>query len=338
MNNRTILVIGANGALGQQIVQQLELRNVNIVHGIYNKEQLGDAARFVDVNDASTINAAIKGIDVVVVAVRQREPLVQKACVAIGIPCIDVTVEYEFSEKVRDACADSTVPLVMMCGFFPGLSGVLAESLASQFDEVRSISVGLLQNTNAKVGATGVADMLRKITQPITSNELKTAAFSQTKKIDFGYDVGEITTRMMPYDERIVLFNRYPGAAVEYYTAWNNKAFTRLIYILQKTKLLTLLLNWHVPLVPKHDPTKPQTVHLTTIVTGAINGIPTTKAINLRADSDYVTTARFVAAAVQKIGNDSSKLRGVVFPLEFVKVADVMTMLGDKVEYRIEHV
>lgn len=329
-----ILVIGAGGALGSQIVQQLEQRGETVIKGIYGDNiENTNSTRYVDVSSEPTIAEAVKGVGLVVVAVKQRQPLVQNVCVFANIPCVDVTVDYSFTEQVLDEYQDiDDAQLLVMCGFFPGLSAVMVESLASQFDEVSDITVGLLQNTNAKVGKTGVTDMLRKVTQPVEDGDTKIPAFSQSKQIDFGYDTGAVKVRLIRYDERLLLKQRYPDAVVGYYTAWNNKSFTRLIGVLQKTRILQFLLAKNVPLVPNHNPAKPETVHLAVVVTGSLNGEVVTKRVQLRADSDYVTTARFVAIAAQLVLTRQISISGVAFPFERIKLDDVVGKLGDDVE------
>lgn len=329
------LIIGGTGALGSRIREALSTDpSIDIYIGAYDQEtDTKNHIVYCDVNDIKSIKQAIQNMDVVIVATRQKTPNVQAVCAETGTLCIDVTVEFDFVQSIIDKYEnDAKARLVVMCGFFPGFSAVIANYLATQFDDVQDIKIALLQNTNAKVGRTGVADMLRKVSQNVELDGNTVKGFSKPYDVDFGFTVPTVTTRLVRYDERKALQRTFPNAAIGYYTAWNSRMFSSLISLLRKTGILSFLLNHNVKLVPKHNPNKPETVYLTVEATGTKAGTQTTKKVHLKTASDYGITGKFIAAAAKNISFRKTNGFGVAFPYELISFDEIVTALGDGVE------
>ncbi|MGJ9371484.1 hypothetical protein [Nesterenkonia sp. CF4.4] len=89
---RRILVVGSSGVLGQQICAALLThRDVTLIRGVHSRSAPG--ALRVDVGEETSIRVAAASVDLVVVAVPQPQPRVQRVCAELGIPCIDVSHE-----------------------------------------------------------------------------------------------------------------------------------------------------------------------------------------------------------------------------------------------------
>lgn len=127
-------------------------------------------------------------MDIVVVAVKQRNPHIQKRCIENKILCIDVTPFYDFAEKVYElnqSAENNKIGSVIMSGFFPGLSGLMIKEAISDFQEITEINVGLLQSTNAKAGISGILDMLKIIDQPVTFQNETLSGFTKKEECIF---------------------------------------------------------------------------------------------------------------------------------------------------------
>ena len=133
----SILVLGASGGLGQHICREvirqfgpgaLAVGDYKPARGQQTAQRLGEGVSFVhvDAHDPHSLCAALQDdVSAVVVAVQQREPLAQIACIEAGISCLDVTVQPDFIAQVRQL--DAPAVSIVMAGLFPGLSGVMAK-------------------------------------------------------------------------------------------------------------------------------------------------------------------------------------------------------------------
>ena len=177
-----ILVVGAAGGVGRKICKEvcrqighgaLIVSDYKTARGQELARALGKgvSCRFVDVNDGESIKKAIAGVDAVIVAAQQKEPLVQAICTQYRIVCLDITFSPDFLHKVerlQGKASSQGAVLVVAAGLFPGLSGIMAKYACEICQNVESIDVAMLQNTNASAGPTGIADMLGLFAQPVT--------------------------------------------------------------------------------------------------------------------------------------------------------------------------
>lgn len=320
-----ILVIGSSGALGQQICTALlTQREVTLIRGVRSRDEPG--SRRVDVCEETSIRASAAEVDLVVVAVPQDQPRVQRVCAALGIACIDVSHEGALLRATQRELGGSTVPLVMMCGIYPGLSGILAADLVSTFEEVSQIHVGLLQSTNALVGPLGVRDMLGKIAQPVPTRNGLAPGFGLRRRMSFGER--PVPVRLMRCDEREVLLQRLRAGEVRYYTGWSDLRFTSMIAGLRRSGLLRLITRSGVRITPRHDPSVPETIWLTVEASGRRGGKPVTRSAGIQAFSDYGSTALIVAAVAKKLLSAPGP-QGVLVPLDFFTAEDLQAVIDE---------
>lgn len=316
---RRVLVIGASGALGARICDVLAHDGVEPVPGTRSRPRGSEV--HVDATDEATIAAALEGVDVVVVAAPQHRPLVQRVCARERVPCVDVAPHGRLRELARRELAASPVPLVMMGGFFPGMSGVLAGEAAAELDEVDEIRIGLLQSANARVGATGVQDMLRQVAGPVPTLAGSETGFRRRHRMPV--PGARATVRLMRCDERDVLLERFPGSEVAYFTAWSSASLTAAVAGLRALGLLDLLLRTRVGITPRHDPSRPQTVHLSAEAIGTVAGERTRRSPGVTAASDYGATALMVSVLVRHLLADGGRVGGVLVPAELLTLRDL---------------
>ncbi|MBF6350660.1 hypothetical protein IU448_16785 [Nocardia flavorosea] len=267
-------------------------------------------------------------MDAVVVAAPQSEPAVQMACVEARVPCVDVSpsgVLYDLA--VRD-CAGTTVPLVMMCGFFPGLSGVLAAHAALGLDEVHRIDIGLLQSCNARVGSAGVTDMLRAIARPVDVGGRFVRGFGATREFVVGRRI--FVGRAMQYEEAAILSASLGVDHVTYWTAWDSAGLTRAIAMLAKLALIRPILRAGRGITPRHDPRRPETTWLAAEAVGTVAGRPASRRIGAEASSDYGTTAAMAAVVVERLLAGLETQPGILVPKDFLDLEGVEAAFGDR--------
>ncbi|MFA9455999.1 saccharopine dehydrogenase NADP-binding domain-containing protein [Halalkalibacter sp. AB-rgal2] len=242
-----VLVIEATGILGklvcQEILRQLDrsqlvVADYQIERGKQLAQSLSNQTEFcyVDITKRDSIEAAICQVNVVIVALKQKEPAVQKLCIGRGVHCIDVTPFSSFTsqvEQLHNYALEKRVCSITMSGFFPGLSALMVKKAVKQFDEVSNVDVALLQHTNAKAGITGIMDMLQIISEPVTKeNQLTYTGFTRRKKLPFGDCQTLRFVREIHHDEKEFVAEKLGLDSIHYWTAWNNDSFNHLLFIL----------------------------------------------------------------------------------------------------------
>lgn len=142
----SVLVLGAGGTLGRRAARLLAsgLPGARVIGSARRAAALGQGARRADVRDAASLEAALRGVDLVVNAAGpyayDPRPLVQ-ACVAARAHYLDLAEDASFLAAVRAAALDAGaeaagVALVPGCSTVPGL----VELLAQGFRDVEALA------------------------------------------------------------------------------------------------------------------------------------------------------------------------------------------------------
>ncbi|MBB4825606.1 saccharopine dehydrogenase-like NADP-dependent oxidoreductase [Sporosarcina luteola] len=344
MEKKKIMVMGASGVLGQLICREL-LRvfnnQIQLIVTDYKKERgellansMNTEVQFqqLDVNNPENIKLVVNNIDIVVVVVTQLNPFIQEVCIQNKIACIDVSPFYDFAEKVHkfhhNAVNNETVSIVMS-GFFPGLSGLLVKKAIRNFEEVEEVNVGLLQSTNARVGGTGILDMLKIITQPVKDGNHTIPGFTKRRNMKFHSIVQEKEVRRIHHSEIFAIESRQPVKSIQYWTAWDDYMFTKLIACLRRLgfiRLVQKLDNHTISKMIKHDPNKSEMACMTVEVSGIKENRYKTNRVSLSTFSDYHTTAMLTASLAKIM--QRKKWKGVVFPFEIVDLDEVLNEIN----------
>lgn len=335
MNTNKILIVGASGTLGQLVCAQVRrlLPNAKLFVGDYQPERGAATAAQFDAGfrhtdlDAAGLDPVIADMDLVIVAINQRKPRIQELCVRHGNIFIDVTV---FAESVEEAAAlhenavQNNATLVMMAGYFPGLSALLIQETADSTD---SVHVSLIQSTNALAGGAGIRDMLTLISNPIRDGNATRPGFQQKRSIHLNAMYRQFSVREIGHAERDALA-RTLGLDVQYYTGWDKPGFTNFIAFLKSTGLLKLLLARlsaaRFSKIVKHNPNQPENSLL--IVEAESAGRK--KTVALSTFSDYQTTA-ITAVALAKVA--LQKIRpGFFFPFQLTSLDELLPLMDEK--------
>lgn len=344
MSIKRILVIGASGGVGRFICKEVirSFQPSTLVVGDYKIErgqrlahELGKDVvfRYVDIHNSESQITAFKKIDAIIVAVQQRQPVIQSVCLSKRIPCFDITLRGEFIQKVHELNKQASsfdTPLLMMAGLFPGLSGIIIKSIVEQFKSVQQVDVAFLQSINGTTGAMGIADMLGAFAQPVVLNtsthseELK--GFNLTKEFIFPEPFGVSKARLINYDEADVISQKLGIKNINYWTAFNVENFNRVLVFLNRIKILRLFQHpkWRLKLakiieyfknINRH---KNEKISLLVKVTGNVNKKNQIYKVGLIGPSDYGVTALVVVALVKLVVEDKIKSKGVLYPFEIV--------------------
>jgi len=332
VDEKKILVIGASGALGQNICRELGyLKDIKFYVGDYKPRRgsrtankwNADETVYVDAAKEDSIYFAVNGMDAVIAAVSQHEPLIQKVCYQLNIPCIDANSRLSFARKTDELNFPKASPSIMMAGLIPGLSGVLIHELYQSFETVKQIDVFFVQNIHANVGRNGVVDMFDIISEPLPH---KKRAFNNTRHIDI--DEQNFELKQIEHGERKFLMREFNLKKLNYWTGWNNKAFTKGFSFLVQTDLLSQFVPLITSLATKKR-TKDETVYLKVSAKGISDVKLTEKDFVVKSNSDYHITAQMITLLVFKVldrGQDN-QLKGLTFPYEWLNYQDIKRFL-----------
>ncbi|MGZ9585301.1 saccharopine dehydrogenase NADP-binding domain-containing protein [Paenibacillus marinisediminis] len=339
-----IMVVGASGVLGKLVCVEL-LRifdnQIKLVVTDYKAERGKNLAssfaqeveyQHLDVRDEESVKQAVKDIDIVVVVLKQEFPHIQRICIDLKILCVDVTPFYDFVEKVNHLnqnAENNEAGSVVMSGYFPGLSGLMVKKAISNFQEVTEVNVGLLQNTNANVGVSGILDMLTLISQQVIFDNKVISGFTKKRKMHFVNHHEDKEVRLIDHPEKILLKNKLRTNQLNYWTAWNVNAFNKQISLLRRIGFFNIIHkinNQFLSKVVKHNPDQHEDTLLTVEVKGIIDNKEKIKIISLSTFSDYHTTA-MVTASIAKIAQQKH-VKGVVSPFEITNLDEVLSQIN----------
>ncbi len=345
-----IVVIGGSGVLGGMICSELNHlyeRKIRLYIGDYKRDRgVNTAKKYnakfceTNINDADILSKALADMDLVIVAMNQKEPLIQMICKNMAIKCVDVTASYTFVKQVEKLFYnnknDGEATSLLMAGYFPGLSGLLLQSAVKTFDSVEDAKVSLIQSTNAKAGVSGIIDMLKIISENIVTldgeKEVSQPGFHIKRRVhlpnhDKGYEVRQIS-----HSEKKLMDDTIGIKNLTYWTAWNQSYFNSVIGFLKSTGLLNYIINKVKPETlnkyVKHDEGKNEESMLIVELQGYKEGVISKKTYVIKVGSDYGTTAKVVAALSKLVLEKDNK--GVCLPLHLSNLDEILGIISSE--------
>ena len=342
---KRVLLIGAGGGLGQMVAErfaELLPNEYQVVLGDIDPGNLealsrktGGIPRQVNARDRESMRNALTDVDAVVVTMKQPAPLIQEVCMEAGIPSLDVAVFGEHVKKVRALPSTASgAPCLLLAGFFPGLSGILVNEAIGGFDNVDRVDLTLIQNTNARVGLTGIRDMLQILTRPVPDlgGPGVIPGFSQKRRVKIpGEDW--LPVRRIDHYEEWILKEHWPEVAFASWTGWNRPSFSAMLSLLNRVGLLSWLVQGRRQLLGvalRHRPDRGEDAWLVVEVSGKQGGRAMERGLALRAPSDYGTAARMAVGLIPHLLEYPGQ--GVVFPFEMVTMESILSTLGGSLQ------
>ncbi|TVR72793.1 MAG: NAD-dependent epimerase/dehydratase family protein [Spirochaetaceae bacterium] len=352
-----ILVAGGTGAVGRHICREV-VRTLGpraLVVGDYNLDRGRDFSRSIsesagvaelDVSDRRSVERATEGVDAVIVAVRQLEPVVQAVCTERGIHSVDIVPDTPLARSVfspvhgdfRSAGGAGMNPLsgVVGAGLIPGLSGLMARHMIEKTRAAGSnptgpiVQVSLLQRKNGTAGAAGIADMLGLFARPLEYEGRRVPGFTLRRVTRFPPPFGDRTMRLVAFPEATDVRSHFGIEGVHYWTAFDNEPFNRTIGTLNRlgvlnrfrrpgggARLATFLARGKARAVTRAV-TREETVAL-----AAESG---DFAVSLTAPSDYGGTAIAAVAMTRTLLARGIPDYGVVLPFQLFSLAQIAGM------------
>lgn len=347
MSKKSILVIGAAGELGTLICKEIstyykEFWNLHV--GDYQLErghklaaQYGGDFSLIDLNNRNHMINLLASIDAVIVAIKQKEPMIQHYCFETNTLCVDVSAFASFANKVEalykknlqtKACS------IIMAGFFPGLSGILLKDAINQMDTVDKVDISLVQNTSAIAGVTGMMDMFNIIHQPVSVSDdqanKNVHGFSVKRNVKPNQANKKHTVRLIHHSEKELLTKDFQTNKINYWTGWDNSLFNKTIAMLIKTKWFKKWIQKpnhpRLKKLRKNNKPKNETAYLIVSANGTKYESNINVEWHLKTFSDYGITA-IMATVITELALNSN-VAGVFHPANLFKWKDVSSKLN----------
>jgi hypothetical protein len=353
-----ILVAGGTGSVGRHVCAEVvrTLGPGSLVVGDYDPARGREYARSIsgsvdtvelDVHDRGTVDRGTDGVDAVIVAVRQFEPVVQTVCTEKGIPSVDIVPDTPLAASLfspHEAHPEwERLSGVVAAGLIPGLSGLMARHVIETSpvtDDApgdRVIHVSLLQRKDGTAGAAGIADMLGLFARPVTYEGRRVRGFSRKRITAFPPPFGERTVRLVAFPEAADVGHAFGLDHVRYWTAFDVESFNRTIGTLNR---LGILNRFATPgggarLARRLASSKAGTVagdETVALVAEARGSM-----VRLTVPSDYGGTAMAAVAMTRALLSDGPPDCGVVTPFQLFTLDRILGLIESS-ELRVEMV
>lgn len=309
------LVIGADGSLGSLIYQRAAdvFGAQSVIAGYYQSDERIKAVspdaitRQLDARDTASLEQAMQGVDCVLAAVPQHEPLIQQVAARLGVHSVDVSADYGVARQAVQTI-DSPDSVQLVCaGQAPGVTGLMARELHQQTGQ--PVTVGFLLADGGRSGRVGVADMLGQMNQ----------SPHQPERFTY-HGVGTRYATPIEHSEMDVAGSGSDIVPMRAVVAFENKFQNSAIRLLKRLGLLGVLYGNQqlLGLLAKSDKSTDDEV----IYLGATSA---DRRLDVRSQSDYMVAA-YSAAAFAQLALEQ-QLRGVGIPAQYVTLDDVIDRL-----------
>lgn len=224
----TVLVVGGSGRVGGSTVRWLDKLSgdgsVKVVVGGRSQERFDQMkSRFeqqdvgfalVDVDDATSLDSAMRDVDAVVHTAGpfqgvRRATVLEAAIRRRGVVYVDVCDETALCVEMKEldeVCKEANVMAVTSCGIWPGASALMAMDCVDEVsdndkEEPVSIDFSFFTAGTGGAGPTIVsATFLLLVTPALVfsrGRQIEKEAWSEPKNVDFGGRVGRRTVRLL---------------------------------------------------------------------------------------------------------------------------------------------
>lgn len=350
-----ILVVGGTGAVGRHICREVvrSLGPQALVVGDYNLARGSEFARSLsesagaaelDVSDRQSVERAAVGVDAVIVAVRQLEPVVQAVCTRRGIHSVDIVPDTPLARSIfstehsdfgrSGSAGESPLSGLVAAGLIPGLSGLMARHVIEKTRVTGSsptepiVQVSLLQRKNGTAGAAGIADMLGLFARPVEYDGVRVPGFTLRRTTRFPPPFGDRTMRLVAFPEAADLRSHFGIASVNYWTAFDSELFNRTIGTLNRLGVLNRFRRpgggVRLAAVLARSKTRAVTNEAPREETVALTAEAGDLAVSLTVPSDYGGTAMAAVAMARALVARGAPDYGVVLPFQLFSLGEII--------------
>ena len=229
--NQDILIVGGYGVVGSRIAHELapEFAGRLLIAGRNAQRAQGAAVvvghdtrpGVIDVEDPSSIAAALEGVAVVVNCIDQPRRLLLSAALERGLGYTDITPHLvqlgrgAAFEKIDAQARASGARVVLGTGIVPGISNVMVRALADALGGADEIETSLLLDPRDISGPASLEYFLQELAMSfdvhIDGADFRKRAFSEPRLVEYPQPVGPRPSYLFPFSDQ-VLYPRTLGA------------------------------------------------------------------------------------------------------------------------------
>jgi saccharopine dehydrogenase-like NADP-dependent oxidoreductase len=226
-----VLIVGGYGVVGQRVAAEIapEYQGRVIVAGrsleraeaAAAKIGHGVLARAIDVDDPTSIAAALRGVSTVLSCIDQRERLLLRAAVERGLRYTDITPHLtelgrgSAYEQLDAAARASGACLVLGTGLVPGISSVMVRALIGRLGGADRIETALLLSAHDLAGPAAFEYFIRELSMPfaihVDGADRPARTFTAPRLVEFPAPIGSRPAYLFPFSDQ-VLYPRTTGA------------------------------------------------------------------------------------------------------------------------------
>lgn len=215
----TILIVGGYGEVGRRIAahlapaypERIVVAGRNRLKASNLAARLGHGVRSMrlDIDDRAAIEAAVRGVTLVVTCVRQREPHLLHAAVEHGLAYTDIAPFGIWREAValRATAQAKAARIVLGAGLVPGISSVMARAAAERLGEVDVLHTSLLLATGDAFGPDALDYLLAEVTRSfvvVEDGEARSVrSFTDGRRVRFPPPIGSRVAYRAPFTDQL---------------------------------------------------------------------------------------------------------------------------------------
>jgi saccharopine dehydrogenase (NAD+, L-lysine-forming) len=220
-----VLVVGGYGAVGKILGLRLVQLGYAVAAGGRRAdpgraivEGLGLEWRQVDVASRDGWDAALAGIDVVIVCIDQRDTGFVEYVLARGLLYMDISADDAHFRRVETLAIPANAGAFLSLGFAPGLSNLMAARLIGSVEHASTLRLGLLFGINDQHGAAGVDWTLGAI--------FAGARDRPVAELDWGRPWGRRRMYGVGFADQFALARTHPGLSATTYIGFDSRIAT----------------------------------------------------------------------------------------------------------------
>jgi saccharopine dehydrogenase (NAD+, L-lysine-forming) len=213
-----ILILGGYGVVGRRIAARLASgfpehviiagRDPAAAESACREIGHGCRHRHIDMAERSSIDAGIDGVGTVISCVAQPHHHAMNAAVERGLAYTDVAPRLFIDANLRrdaDKARRSGACIVLGAGLSPGVSNMMALSLATLVGHPDRIETAILLSLGDEYGRDSLRHVVEAAARPFSVHEngrpRQASAFSEGKRVDFGPGFGVQTAYLFPWSD-----------------------------------------------------------------------------------------------------------------------------------------
>jgi saccharopine dehydrogenase-like NADP-dependent oxidoreductase len=247
-----ILIVGGYGMVGQRLAADLapDYPGRIIVAGRHIERASQLAARLghgvrgqsIDVDDATSVEAVLDGVSLIVSCIDQHEPYLLRAAITHGLAYTDITphlMQRRPSEAMKTDAIHSGARILLGAGLAPGISSMFARLGADRVGDVVRVESNVLLSIGDLFGPASRSYILDEIALPYSvqtdGRQRSTRAFRGAARVTFPPPLGQRTAYLFPFSDQVffheTLGARTALARLALDPAWLGRALSALVWL-----------------------------------------------------------------------------------------------------------